>query len=32
MNLRNKIMTLEKTIISIKEENTNLKIKISRGI
>lgn len=32
INLRNKISSLEKSIITLKEENTNLKIKINRGI
>jgi hypothetical protein len=32
INLRNKISSLERSIITLKEENTNLKIKINRGI
>ena len=32
INQRNKIMTLERTIIGLKEENSKLKININRGV
>jgi hypothetical protein len=32
INLRNKVSVLERNIIHLKEENQNLKIKISRGL